>query len=53
MHNNSLRKVTLQGAVSTFAGSTSGWSGFAEGVAYEARFYVPHGVAADLQGNLR
>lgn len=47
--NHKIRKVTPNGAVSTFAGSTEG---FAEGSGADAQFYFPYGVAVDDQGNV-
>jgi len=48
--NNEIRKVTLDGVVTTFAG---GVDGFAEGKTTEARFSGPTGIAYDPDdGNL-
>lgn len=49
--NHTIRKITPQGIVSTFAGSP-GRSGSADGVGSAARFLLPKGVAADGQGNV-
>lgn len=46
--NNRIRKITSQGEVSTFAGSTQG---FADGTAQEAMFYAPIAVTIDTEGN--
>ncbi|MGI8550407.1 MAG: protein kinase domain-containing protein [Dehalococcoidia bacterium] len=54
-NNNRIRKISADGAVSTFAGSgdagPSG-GGFADGPGDSARFNAPGGVAADLTGNV-
>ena len=49
--NNTLRKVTPAGVVSTLAG-TAGSSGSAEGTGAAARFHFPVGVAVDGNGNV-
>jgi sugar lactone lactonase YvrE len=61
--NDSIRKITPAGEVSTLAGGWTGfaggwsgfageWSGFADGVGRDARFRSPHGIAIDAAGNL-
>jgi sugar lactone lactonase YvrE len=47
--NNSVRKVTKEGMVSTLAG---GKKGFADGKGSEAQFFYPHGITIDGAGNL-
>ena len=51
VRNDTIRKITPVGAVSTFAGSP-GLSGTADGTGRTARFYAPHGVAVDGSGNV-
>lgn len=47
--NHKIRKITPEGIVTTFAGSTQG---FANGVGTEAKFANPVDVALDASGNL-
>jgi len=49
--NNTIRKITPAGAVSTFAGHV-GASGSVDGIGDAARFTTPVGIAADSMGNL-
>lgn len=49
--NNTLRKVTALGVVTTLAG-TPGTSGSADGTGSNAQFQGPQGLVADLSGNL-
>src|ERR1041385_9214360 len=49
--NNTIRKTTLDGVVTTLAGS-AGQSGSGDGTGSEARFKFPDGVAVDGVGNL-
>ncbi|TXN35210.1 hypothetical protein FVB32_11515 [Flagellimonas hymeniacidonis] len=49
MNNNSIRKVTLNGEVTTLAGGNQGDS---DGQGINAQFKVPHGIATDAQGNI-
>ena len=49
--NNTIRKITAAGVVATFAG-TVGIQGSADGLAAQAAFSYPTGVAADVAGNL-
>jgi len=48
--NNSIRKVTSEGVVSTLAGSSS--PGFSNGTGADASFDRPTGVAVDANGNV-
>ncbi|MGZ5201390.1 MAG: NHL repeat-containing protein [Telluria sp.] len=49
--NNTIRKITQDGKVTTLAG-TAGQSGNADGAGADARFSAPNCVAVDRQGNL-
>lgn len=49
--NNTIRRVTSAGAVTTFAGR-SGVTGIADGLGAAAEFKLPVAVAPDLAGNL-
>jgi sugar lactone lactonase YvrE len=49
--NNTVRKITAAGVVSTLAGS-AGNAGSADGSGQKARFNQPGGIAIDLAGNL-
>ncbi len=45
--NHAIRKVTSAGAVTTFAGGTSGIPGLVNGTGTAARFNTPKGIATD------
>jgi sugar lactone lactonase YvrE len=49
--NHTIRKIALDGTVSTFAGF-SGQSGSADGTGASARFKYPYGIVPDGSGNL-
>jgi serine/threonine protein kinase len=49
--NNTIRKISPNGAVSTLAG-IAGTHGSADGTGREARFWAPFGVAVDGAGNV-
>ena len=48
-YNDSIRKVTPEGEVSTLAGDERG---FADGQGSDAMFWRPHGITIDAAGNL-
>lgn len=50
-HNNTIRKITSDGTVSTLAGTAQN-SGHANGTGKAARFNHPDGVAVDAAGNV-
>ncbi|MBI4660466.1 MAG: hypothetical protein HY735_16640 [Verrucomicrobia bacterium] len=50
--NHVIRRVTLGGTVTTWAGSTNGFYGSADGARTAARFAYPTDVAGDSAGNL-
>jgi sugar lactone lactonase YvrE len=50
--NNTIREVTLSGAVTTLAGSAGVPAGGADGAGAAARFNSPAGVAVDGSGNV-
>ncbi len=50
--NNAIRKIDATGAVTTFAGSSSGTSGFTDASGTSALFSAPSGIALDALGNL-
>jgi len=50
-NNHTIRKITADGVVTTFAGS-AGNSGSADGAGSVARFYYPAGIAVDDSGNV-
>ena len=49
--NNTIRKITPNGVVSTLAG-ISGSHGSADGTGSNARFWAPFGIAVDRSGNV-
>jgi len=51
LHNNTIRKITSAGVVSTLAG-TAGNYGSADGTGTAASFYDPVGITVDASGNL-
>ena len=50
--NSAIRKITSSQVVTTFAGSTAGTSGSANGTATAATFYKPGALAFDSSSNL-
>ena len=51
-YNNTIRKITAAGIVSTLAGSAYGSSGSVDGTGSAASFSNPSGVAVDTSGNI-
>jgi len=51
MYNNTIRKITSAGVVSTFAGS-AGAGGSTDGIGAAASFSLPFGLATDAVGNV-
>jgi sugar lactone lactonase YvrE len=51
MSNNTIRKISPDGVVSTLAGQ-AGLTGHTDGLASRARFNAPYGVAVDTAGNV-
>ncbi len=49
-NNNSVRKITPSGTVTTLAGD--GTSGFEDGIGSEAKFNFPQGITIDIEDNL-
>jgi serine/threonine-protein kinase len=50
--NHNIRKITPSGVATTFAGSTTGTSGSANGTGTAATFFKPASLAFDSSGNL-
>lgn len=50
-NNNTIRKITPEGAVTTFVGSAI-QSGSTDGTGYNALFYVPSGITSSPNGDL-
>jgi sugar lactone lactonase YvrE len=50
-YNDTIRKITPGGAVTTLAGS-AGQAGSSDGTGSDARFFLPHGMAVDGSGNV-
>jgi sugar lactone lactonase YvrE len=50
--NNEIRKITPDGAVTLFAGSSTGATGSSNGTGSAASFSAPNGIAIDSSGNL-
>jgi sugar lactone lactonase YvrE len=52
LFNDTIRKITAAGVVSTLAGSAKDDHGSNDGTGSDARFHAPRGVAVDSAGNL-
>lgn len=50
LDNNTIRKISQSGAVSTFAGT--GTQGFSDGTISTAQFFKPAGICSDAFGNI-
>jgi len=50
--NNQVRRMTMGGSVTLFAGSATGASGSADGTGSGATFNGPNGIAVDASGNV-
>ena len=50
--NNTVRKITPDGTVSTYAGTASAFPNYLDGTAANAQFANPTGIAVDAQGNV-
>ena len=50
-YNDTIRKITADGVVTTFAGTAGSW-GSADGTGSAVRFNYPKGVAVDGSGNV-
>lgn len=51
-YNNDIRKITTNGVVSIFAGSTNQYSGSVDGTNNTALFYIPSALVVDGSGNI-
>ena len=51
IYGRTVRKITPEGYVSTYAG-IGYQTGYVDGLAAEAKFNKPYGIAIDAQGNV-
>ena len=50
--NETIRRISPEGVVTTLAGRTGDFSSSADGIGEDARFYEPRGIAVDAKGRV-